>query len=131
MKLKLDHVGYITSDIEKTAIHFGVLGYEIGEIIDFPKQLCKVCMLICVDGSRVELVQPYENNKGLNNILKKRGVSPYHVCYEVEDINLANIAMINAGNRQLFEPIKAPAFDNRMICYFWNSELGYIELVQK
>ena len=31
----------------------------------------------------------------------------------------------------LFKPVAAPAFDNRKICYFWNSEIGFIELVNR
>ena len=67
----------------------------------------------------------------MQKMLTKRGVTPYHMCYEVEDIDKEYGELIANNWTALFMPVKAPAFDNRRICYFWNSEIGFIELVNK
>ena len=59
----------------------------------------------------------------------KNGVTPYHVCYEVEDIEKACNDLVEGEYFQLSKPVLAPAFGNRLICYLWGRETGYIELV--
>jgi len=61
----------------------------------------------------------------------KRGVSPYHTCYEVDDINAAYEEMLDNDFTPLFEPVEAPALDDRLICYFFKSDVGFIELVNR
>lgn len=61
----------------------------------------------------------------------KRGVTPYHTCYVVEDINAAYEEMLDNDFTPLFKPVAAPAFGNRLICYLWKSEIGFIELVNQ
>ncbi len=31
---------------------------------------------------------------------------------------------------QMFQPLAAPAFDGRRVCYLWSSETGFIEFVE-
>ena len=94
-----DHVGYLTGDISSTAKEFERLGYVAGDIVDDDTQRTKICFLTKPGEVRIELVQPYEDNKTMQ--------------------------------KMLFKPVAAPAFDNRKICYFWNSEIGFIELVNR
>ena len=39
--------------------------------------------------------------------------------------------MLDNDFTPLFKPVEAPAFGNRLICYFWKSEVGFIELVNR
>lgn len=80
----------------------------------------------------VELVQPYEDNKTMQKMLIKRGVAPYHLCYEVEDVQATYDRLSETvGWLPLFAPIEAVAFDNRKITYFMNAEAGFIEFVNE
>lgn len=126
----LEHVGYITDSIKTTAKTFSMLGYEIGSIVNDETQRARICFLRKSGETNIELVEPYEDNKTMQKMLKK-GVSPYHTCYEVEDVYLAYDLMIDAGFTPLFKPVKAPAFGNREICYFWKSDIGLLEIVNK
>jgi methylmalonyl-CoA/ethylmalonyl-CoA epimerase len=81
--------------------------------------------------TKIELVCPYEDNKSLMRILKKTGVAPYHVCYEVDNIETTLSQPEFSGFVPLFAPVEAPAFAGRKICYLWNSEIGFVELVNK
>ena len=131
MENKIDHIGYLTGDIAATAKAFEKLGYQMGEIVNDDTQRTRICFLTKADEVRVELVEPYEDNKTMQKLLTKRGVTPYHTCYEVEDVDREYEQLIQEDWTALFKPVAAPAFGNRKICYFWNAEIGFIELVNK
>ena len=131
MENKIDHIGYLTDDIAATAKAFEKLGYQMGEIVNDDTQRTRICFLTKADEVRVELVEPYENNKTMQKMLTKQGVSPYHTCYEVDDVDSEYEQLIQEDWVALFKPVAAPAFGNRKICYFWNAEIGFIELVNK
>lgn len=131
MNYTLDHVGYLTGDINSTAKEFERLGYVAGDVVDDDIQRTKICFLTKPGEVRIELVQPYEDNKTMQKMLAKRGVTPYHMCYEVDDVDLEYDKLIEGNWTALFKPVAASAFDNRKICYLWNSEIGFIELVNR
>ena len=126
----LEHIGYITDNIVQTAASFLLLGYHADEIVNDDTQRTRICFLRKQGETNIELVEPYEDNKTMLKILK-RGVTPYHTCYVVEDMNAAYEEMLDNDFTPLFKPVAAPALRNRLICYFWKSELGFIELVNR
>lgn len=129
--MKLHHTGYITGNIEETAKAFEVLGYIKQLIFDDTIQKCFICFLKREDSEpMIELVQPYEDNKNMQKMLSKRGVSPYHLCFEVEDVQAIYDELSSKDDWvAMFEPVEAVAFDNRKITYFMNYEAGFIEFV--
>ena len=131
MENKIEHIGYLTGDIAATAKAFEKLGYQMGEIVNDDTQRTRICFLTKANEVRVELVEPYEDNRTMRKMLTKQGVSPYHTCYEVDDVDCEYEQLIQEDWVALFKPVAAPAFGNRKICYFWNAEIGFIELVNK
>ena len=131
MKYKLDHIGYLTGSILESSKTFEILGYTMGEIVNDKIQQTKICFLSKQGEPTIELVEPYEDNKTMQKMLARRGVTPYHICYEVEDIDVEYEELIAKNWTALFKPVEAMAFYNRKICYFWNGEIGFIELVNK
>lgn len=131
--MKLHHTGYITGNIDETAKAFEVLGYSKQPTFDDTIQKCFICFLKRDDGEPlIELVQPYEENKSMQKMLTKRGVSPYHLCYEVEDVQTMYDRLSETeGWLPMFAPVEAIAFDNRKITYFMNAETGFVEFVNK
>jgi methylmalonyl-CoA/ethylmalonyl-CoA epimerase len=130
MNYTTDHVGYLTGDIGSTAKEFERLGYVAGDIVDDDTQRTKICFLTKPSEVRIELVQPYEDNKTMQKMLK-RGVNPYHTCYVVDDIHAAYEEMLDHDFTPLFKPVAAPAFGNRLIGYFFKQEIGLVELVNR
>lgn len=130
MKCTLEHVGYLTDDIVKTAEAFRFLGYQYDDIVDDDTQRTRICFLSKPGETNIELVEPFEDNKTMQKLLK-RGVTPYHTCYEVDDIHAAYEEMLDNDFTPLFKPVAAPAFNGRLICYFWKGETGFIELVNQ
>lgn len=130
MNCTLDHVGYITDDIVRTASSFKLLGYTADAIVNDDTQRTRICFLRKPNEVNVELVEPYEDNKTMQKMLK-RGVTPYHTCYVVDDIMSSYEEMLDNDFTPLFMPVTAPAFGNRKICYFWKADVGFIELVNR
>lgn len=130
-KFRLDHIGYITKDISETSKAFELLGYSPDEIVNDDTQQTRICFLRKEGETNIELVEPYEDNEPMLKMLSKRGPSPYHVCYEVDDIETSYEEMIDNDFMPLFKPVEAPAFGNRKICYFSKLPIGLIEIVNK
>ena len=130
MDCTLEHIGYITDNIVKTAEAFLLLGYKADVVVNDDTQRTRICFLTKPSATKIELVEPYEDNKTMQKMLK-RGVTPYHTCYEVDDVNAAYEEMLDHDFTPLFKPVAAPAFNNRLICYFWKSDIGFIELVNR
>ena len=132
MNYKINHIGYLTNDIAKTAEQFEYLGFSVvGGVICDSTQKTRLCFLHKEGETDIELVEPFVENEPMLKMLKKRGVSPYHICYEVDDVEKVFDELHEKEWLPLFTPVPAPAFDNRLICYMFKPEIGYVEFVNK
>lgn len=131
--LEFHHIGYATLNINETSDGFINLGYALmGEVQVDKIQKVKICFLEKENAPLIELVEPLQNNSLLNNFLDKNGVFPYHICYEVDDIEVAFEYFTVVENYiPLFRPIEAIALNGKKICYFFKRGIGYIELKNK
>ena len=132
MMYRIDHVGYLTGDISASSKLFEKLGYQqLGEIYNEETQRTRICYLQKDNEVKIELVEPFEDNAPMLRMLKIRGVSPYHICYEVDDIYKAVEEFNKEGWVSLFAPVVSPAAENRLISYLYKKGIGYIEFVNK
>ena len=127
---RIEHVGYVTKNIEKTADTFKILGYFSETVVNDDTQKTKICFLRKEGEVSIELVEPYPENTTMLNMLKK-GATPYHTCYMVSDVQETYEQLKELGFTPLFSPVPAPAFGNRLICYFWKKDIGLIEIVEQ
>ena len=83
------------------------------------------------NGYRVELVSPKTNNSVVADLRKKIGNSPYHICYETDDLE----AEVDSLKQKRFvvceEPHDAVALKNRRVVFMVHGQVGMIELVEK
>lgn len=115
-----------------TAVYYAAFGYQASPVIEDKIQRVYICFLTKENFPRIELVEPVDEQSSVNKLLKKNGVAPYHVCYEVDNIDEAVDELVDIqGYIPLFRPVEAIALDNRMICYLYRKETGFIELVNK
>lgn len=128
----IEHIGYLTGNIEASIEQFKLLGYTLvgGTIIDYT-QKTRICFIQKQNETKIELVEPLAENEPMLKMLKKRGTGPYHICYEVEDVYQILEAMNKSKWLPIFNPVPAPAFNNRLICYMFKKEVGYIEFLNK
>jgi len=129
MNWKIEHIGYLTDSIESAISVFKSAGYEWGGVINDDTQRTKICFLHKQGETPIELVEPYEDNRTMRRMLTKHGNGPYHLCYGVDDVSKAYEELVTQNWLPLFKPVAAPALGNRLICYFFKQEVGYVELV--
>lgn len=132
--MKLHHIGYVVEAIE---LAINALQTLDNKLVTTPPvrdeiQRCRICFVQRENEPMIELVEPYENNKSLRKMLSQRGNAPYHMCYEVEDVEaLFDELSEKEGWMPLFRPVEAAAFGNRLITYFYNAQIGYVEFVNE
>jgi catechol 2,3-dioxygenase-like lactoylglutathione lyase family enzyme len=131
-KFAIHHVGVAVRDLSKAiSIYKALFEYElISGPFDDPIQNVSVCFLSRGEGDTVfELVAPLGPNSPIDRILKKGG-GPYHVCYQVPDINVAIAYLTDQGSLLLSGPVPAVAFEMREIAWIMTEVNLLVELVQ-
>ena len=133
MDMKIHHLGYAVSSIEKSMPVFEVLGWKTSSGItdDVPRKV-RIAFLE-KDGQQLELVAPLGEDSPVHQALKQnKGVpTPYHICYEVESLDTARIELKKKGFMPFIQAAPAPAIDNRRVEWFFALNLGIIELVEQ
>ena len=128
--LNIHHIGYLVKNMEKAKDLFRLMGYaeEGGAVYDDWRDV-DICFLL-KDGYRIELVAPRGKNTAVGELRKKIGNSPYHICYEVYDLDKA----ISACGKEHFviwqEPHEAAALDRRRVAFLLNGQMGMVELLE-
>lgn len=130
--LKLDHIGYAVNNIATTARRYIENGWNLSETYEEVSQNSKIAFLTKDGFPKIELVESEkEGTSPIRNILKQSGVSPYHLCYEVDNIYKTMESLYEDGFVPLFMPLPSVSMQGRMICYLRNLEVGTIELVSR
>ena len=132
MDMKIHHLGYAVSSIEKSMPVFEVLGWKVrGGITDDGPRKVRIAFLE-KEGQLLELVAPLGDDSPVHQALKQnKGVpTPYHLCYEVESLDAARLELKRNGFMSFIPAAPAPAIDNRKVEWFFALHLGIIELVE-
>jgi len=125
------HIGIAVESIEKTAAHFIEAGYKMTNVIFDPKQIVHISFLEKSGSPLLELVEAIDETSPVRNILRKVGVSAYHFCYEVENLDDSMAQLRKKKFVLLVKPVEAIAFGGRRICFLYHKETGLIELLEK
>lgn len=129
--MQVHHVGYAVKDINRAIKQCELLGYTQES---YTKDLKRNVLISFMrnQNQTIELVAPIKNGEetALGDILKKKGPGPYHICYEVFDLNKAIDQMEKDGFMLIKAPEEACAIDNKRVAFMWSRILGMIELVE-
>ena len=127
---KFHHIGIATDNIKNTVQFYLDADYSVSDTIYDPIQCVFIAFLEKTGMPRLELVEPNQvYHSPVSKIIKKSGVSPYHICYEVDNMESALNKLKKKRYLPLSRPVKAIAMDNRSICFLYNKEIGLIELL--
>ena len=129
--MNFHHIGVATDSIEKTAEYYLEVGYKMSDIIFDHIQKVNITFLSKKSMPMIELLEPASDDSPVSNILMKSGVSPYHMCYQVKDIDLAISELKNKKYISLSKPIEAIALSMKRICFLFNKNVGLIELLEE
>lgn len=130
-ELVFHHIGIACRDIGKTREFYLGLGYTASPVVDDPLQHVRICFLDKEGAPRLELLQPLDDQSPVARTLATAGVTPYHFCYEVRNIDEAIAALRTKRFLLVSGPVPACALGDRRIAFLYNKNNGLIELVEK
>ena len=128
---KFDHIGVAVPEIEPTAEVYKAAGYIQTEPVYDPIQNVHICFLSKEGMPTVELLAPHDSTSPVQQTLDKMGVTPYHTCYEVEDLDAAIAELRKMRYIVVKKPEPAIAFNNRRVSFLYNKVVGLIEIVEQ
>jgi methylmalonyl-CoA/ethylmalonyl-CoA epimerase len=130
--MRFHHIGIAVKKINESIKAYEALGYsKSSDIIFDPIQKVQLCFLGKDESPTLELVAPISTDSPVTNILAKNGPTPYHNCFEVDDIAESVASLKQFGYKRLSAIVPAIAFGNRRICFLYHKEVGLIELLEK
>jgi len=98
----LNHVAIAVSDLAKaTAVYRDTLGAKVSQSTDLPEHGVTT-VFVELPNTKIELLAPFGDDSPIESFLKKNpsgGI--HHVCYEVDDIDLAVEKLSKQGARIL------------------------------
>lgn len=128
--IQFHHFGIACREIDKTAEAYAQVGYSKGETIFDPLQNINICFLTHSEMPLVELLSPVDENSPVVQILEKNGVTPYHTCYSVDDLDNTIKAFKRLRYVVVSKPKEACAIEGRRVAFLYNADMGLIELVE-
>jgi len=128
--IKIHHIGYAVQDLEKSINEFFELGYsKKGDTTHDHKR--KVAIQFMKNGIHIiELIAPLSESSPINSILMKVGNSPYHMCYEVDDMVSEITRLSQKAYIVLEDAQEALAIDRRRVAFLYHDDVGLIELIE-
>lgn len=128
--LTFHHIGIACRDIDKTKAFYLQQGYTATPTVDDPLQHVRISFLNKEGAPQLELLEPLDEQNPVARTLATAGVTPYHMCYEVRDLESA-IAELRTQRFLLVNgPVPACALENRRIAFMFQKNTGLIELVE-
>ncbi|MFM7815814.1 MAG: VOC family protein [Verrucomicrobiota bacterium] len=128
------HVGLAVKDIEASTKALSSCGLKASE--EFPDaidELIGVRLRFLApngNGPLVELVSGLDEVNPVRETLSKNGVCLYHMCFEVPNLVEAANHLKSSSYLAVSNPIKAKAFSNRPIQFFYHVDSGLIEILE-
>lgn len=129
-QLVFHHIGIACRDIAKSQAFYMAMGYSASPVVDDPVQHVRVCFLDKDGAPRLELLQPLDDQSPVARTLATTGVTPYHICYEVQDVDEAITALREQRFLLVSGPVPACAIGDRRIAFMYHKNNGLIELVE-
>jgi methylmalonyl-CoA/ethylmalonyl-CoA epimerase len=114
------HIAIATPRIRETAQYYTDAGYTMSEIVYDPAQDVYIAFLEKASAPpppRIELLEPGSDKSPVSKVIEKSGVSPYHICYEVEDTMETIKELKKKRYIALSLPVDAVAINKRKICF--------------
>ena len=119
------------NDIEATASVYEQGGYHRSASIFDPVQNVNICWLTREGFPTVELLAPVDDSSPVCKTLEKNGVTPYHTCWIVPNIEEAALKLRKQRYVMVSKPAEAVAFKGSRVAFFFNKNVGLIELVEE
>lgn len=131
--MRVEHLGVAVADIDAALESYrDLFGYQlIRGPFDDPTQEATVAFIGSGEPGDVlfELIAPLGENSHVARTLAK-GVSAYHVCYEVDDIEATLEDFKSKGSIVISKPVPAVAYEGRRIAWVMTPTRQITEFVE-
>ena len=127
---KFHHIGVAVKSIADTAAVYEAGGYKKSSVTFDPIQNVNICWLQKEGMPMVELLEPVDETSPVNKTLEKMGVTPYHTCYIVDNLEDAAAQLRKQRYAMVSKPAEAVAIQGSRVAFFFNKNVGLIELVE-
>jgi methylmalonyl-CoA/ethylmalonyl-CoA epimerase len=128
---KFHHIGIAVLSIDAIKPFYTAMGYEVSDTVIEPVQLVKVAYARKGGCPVMELLEPLNEKSPVQNILKRMGNTPYHVCFEVPNLSDAIKEARAWGFLPLAKPVPGRGLDNAMMLFLYNKNVGLIQIMEK
>ena len=129
--MNIDHIGYAVKRIDRAMDSFQKLGYSFEPVIDDTGRNVRLAFGE-KDGYRIELVSPMDKKaeSPVDQYLSNTIGTPYHICYQSEDLQRDLEGLMNQGFKVVIEPKPAIAFGGKRVVFMINNGFGLMEIVE-
>jgi methylmalonyl-CoA/ethylmalonyl-CoA epimerase len=113
---KVNHIAIVVPDLDASMLFWvDALGLELTDREHVASQAVDVAFLPVGD-TKIELLQPTDDESGVARYLAKRGAGMHHLCFEVDDIEAA-LAKLRALDIQLINDAPVMGSDGRKFAF--------------
>jgi len=126
----VDHIGYAVKSLGKAREFLKLLGFSVSsvEVID---ELQNSRIQFMTNGqTKIELIEPINENAPIVNLLRKVGSTPYHFCFSTDEFDTV-FEELKKKAVLIVDQVPAKAFDGKRIAFFYNKEIGLFEILEK
>ena len=128
--LKVHHIGYAVKNLQQSLQMFQKIGYDI---VSKPiKDMNRMVEIVFVQNNNylVEMISPISDESPIKNYINKIGNTPYHFCYQTEDIEAAITDLRNQRYIIIEKPSEAIAINNQRVAFLYHPKYGLLELLE-
>jgi methylmalonyl-CoA epimerase len=127
---RLEHIAIAVKDINIASQTYLLLGFELGEREIIEEQGVEL-LILSTEDTRIELLQPLNDNSPVAKFIAKRGEGLHHLAFEVDDIHEMLKQCQDSGIRSIGKEPRIGAGGNLIIFLDPRTTGGVlIELVQ-
>lgn len=128
--MTVHHLGYLVKDMNKARQAFAALGFSCASKAFYDADEDAELQFLQNGSCTVELVSPQSERSSVWELMKRRKNSPYHLCYETTSFDAELAALEAGGFMRIGDVRRAPAMENRRICFLCSASIGLIELLE-
>lgn len=130
------HIGVAVVSIDATKPFYTAMGYVVSETVIEPVQRVKVAYTQRINkmtegNPTIELLEPLDEKSPIQNILKRNGNTPYHICYAVSDLSETIKEVRALGFLPLGKPIPGHGLGDALMVFLYNSNYGLVQIMEK
>ena len=128
--MTVHHLGYLVKDINKARQAFAALGFACVSEPFYDTDEDAELQFLRNGSCTVELVSPRSERSSVWELMKRQKNAPYHLCYETADFDAHREMLEASGFLRVGDVRRAPAMENRRICFLYGAAVGLIELLE-